>query len=352
MSRLLQCLVLGSSLLFGTAACSSQVGGGPGIPTQPSIFDPQSPDARALTDLTWLLHIIMVLVFLGVLAAVLLFAYRYRARSDDQQGRRIFGHTKLEIGWTAAPALVVLAVFVLSLNIMCSVDVPVGSADESLGDALPAAVRVQAIGRQWWWEYRLPDHAVVTANELHLPVGQRATLELLADDVIHDWWVPQLAGKRDMVPGHVNYLSFVPVRAGVYGGVCAEFCGIQHAWMRTRVVVETPEQFQAWVQRLATPAIPPTSGLEATGARVFIARNCQACHTIDGYVQATAEAGPNLTHVASREILAAGRLTNTPENMAQWIRAPQELKPGNLMPTIRMTEEEIAALTAFMLSLR
>jgi cytochrome c oxidase subunit 2 len=229
---------------------------------------------------------------------------------------------------------------------MVRTDPPVAS--EPPGDG----PRVAAIGRQWWWEFRIPRLGVVTANELHLPAGERVVLELQAADVIHSFWVPQLAGKRDMIPGGTNYLSFVPQTPGVYAGACTEFCGVQHAWMRLRVVVEPPERFRAWAANEAAAARPPASELAQRGERLFRARNCVSCHAVRGVAEATADAGPDLTHFGSRATIGAGVLANTPENLARWLRNPQEVKPGNLMPNVRLTEDEVQALVAYLEGLR
>lgn len=342
-------LLLGAvaSTLFGSACQGA--GGGPGVPRLPSIVDPASPNAAALAGFTWLLHAIMAVVFTGVFAALLYIAWRFRAQ-PGREARLIFGNTRLEIGWTAAPALVVLGAFLLSLWLMTIVDAPpsaAGAAGEGAG-----ALHVIATGRQWWWEYQLPEYGVVTANEIHLPLGQPVRLELRADDVIHAWWVPQLSGKRDMIPGIVNVLGFTPQQAGVFGGACAEFCGIQHAWMRLRVVVESPQEFQSWVEQQARPAAAPQSPEAQRGEQLFTAVGCAACHAVNGRIQPAAEAGPNLTHLASRATIGAGVLENTPENLARWLRNPQEVKPGNAMPSTPLTPDEVAALTAYLGELR
>jgi cytochrome c oxidase subunit 2 len=331
-------------MLFA-AACAEPAGGSRAIPTVPSIFDPKSPNAGLLSDFSWLIHAIMAVVFVGVIASLLFIARRYRARAQGERGRTIFGNTRLEIGWTAAPALVVLSLYLLSLNVMCTVDAP---AHAEGGDV----VRVLTVGRQWWWEYQLPDYGVVTANELHLPVGQTVKLDLQGDDVIHNWWVPQLQGKRYNIPGRSNVLGFTPSQAGVFVGACGEFCGIQHAWMRIRVVVETPEQFLAWTRSQAAPAQAPSSPRAQRGEQLFAARNCAACHVIAGRFDATASAGPSLTHMGSRAIIAAGVLENTPANMARWLSAPQEVKPGNSMPDLRLRPDEVQALVAYLEELR
>jgi cytochrome c oxidase subunit II len=314
----------------------------------PSIFDTASPNAGEIASFTWLLHAIMTAVAIGVVAALLLFAWRYRARPGRERGRQVTGNTRLEVAWTAAPALALAAMFVLSLQVLADVDPVVGADDATVQDAL----RVVVTGRQWWWEYAIPDLGVVTANELHLPAGRPVRLELQAVDVIHTWWVPALHGKLDMVPGRTNVLTFTPNRTGLFEGACAEFCGTQHAWMRLRVVVDDPAAFDAWASAQAAPAAQPASALARRGQQLFAQATCASCHAIAGQSQPPATAGPNLTHLASRATLAAGTIENTPENLAAWLRDPQQLKPGNLMPTLRLSDDDVQALTAYLLEQR
>jgi cytochrome c oxidase subunit 2 len=327
------------------ASCLSNQGGGPAVPNVPSIFSVASPNADAIARFTWLLHAAMTAVFLGILAALLTIAWRYRARSETQRGRQIYGNTRLEVAWTATPAVILAAVFTMSLNVMCNVDPAVGADDATVQDGL----RVVVTGRQWWWEYAIPEVGVVTANELHLPVGRAAQLELHGGDVIHNWWVPALHGKLDTVPGRSNVLTFTPTQEGVFGGACAEFCGPQHAWMRLRVVVESPEAFAGWAAAQTAPAPALTTPAAQRGQQLFTQATCASCHSIGGASQATANAGPNLTNLASRATLAAGVIENNPENLAAWLRDPQQIKPGNLMPTLRLSEDDVQALTAYLL---
>lgn len=315
-----------------------------------NILEPASLDVLYVANLWWLMFWIMVVIFVGVTAALLYFLYRYRARPGNEQGRPIWGNTRLEIAWTAAPAVVLTIVFIISLFVIGAIQEPPNSADTAAQDS-GASVRVQAIGHLWWWEFRLPDLGVETANELHVPVNRRIQLELTSDNVIHSLWVPQLHPKLDMIPGQVNELSFFPTTTGNFWGICAQFCGVQHAWMLFRVFVDTEEDFQAWVGAQRREANPPDSPLAQRGMEIFFSTTCQSCHLIRG-VGGQAGVGPELTHMASRTIIGAGVLENTPENMARWLRDPQAVKPGNLMPNSRLTDEEVQALTAYMESLK
>lgn len=342
--------LLAAGLALAVAACGAPVEQRPGYPGT-FMLAPASPEAGRINDLTWLLHGIMTVVFVGVLTAALVIYRRYRARAADQRGRQIFGNTRLEVIWTALPGLVLIFAFAISTSVMCDVQ-PAARAVSA------EAIRVRVVGHQWWWEYSLPDQGAVTANELHLPAGQLAVLELVSADVMHNWWVPQLQGKLYNIPGHQNTLSFTPAEVGTFGGACGEFCGLQHAWMRTRVVVEPPDRFTAWAQEQAAPAREPGTDLARRGQALFQSSTCSSCHYVRGAAGPVGQeagqalAGPDLTHVAARATLGAGVVENTPENLARWIRAPQELKPGNLMPSLRLTDDEVAALTAYLSELR
>jgi cytochrome c oxidase subunit 2 len=222
-----------------------------------------------------------------------------------------------------------------------------------LSAAAEAPLVVQLRGLQWWWQatYTADGEApaFVTANELHLPLGRPVRLELSAEDVIHSFWVPSLAGKQDMIPGRDNVLHLTATASGVYRAQCAEFCGLQHAHMALLVVVEPPEEFASWRAAQAAPAMG--EALEAEGRRVFEQRPCGACHTVRG-TTAAGRTGPDLTHIASRGTLAAGLLPMTPGALAAWIADPQTLKPGNNMPLVPLSADELQALTAWLASLR
>jgi cytochrome c oxidase subunit 2 len=219
------------------------------------------------------------------------------------------------------------------------------------GSSPDGALRVDVIGHQWWWEFRYPDLGVVTANELHVPVGDepRPTfLALQSADVIHSFWVPPLAGKIDLIPNRVNHLWIEPHDPGVYLGQCAEFCGTQHALMRLRVVAEPQDAFERWVagQRRASGSDPEV----AAGRDVFVSTACSSCHTIRG-TRADGSVGPDLTHLMSRATLGAGAAPNDPEHLRAWIADPAHFKPGAHMPALRLDESRQAALVDYLLTL-
>jgi cytochrome c oxidase subunit 2 len=217
------------------------------------------------------------------------------------------------------------------------------------GTASPQALEVVVRGYQWWWEFRYPALDVVTANELHLPAGRPVLLRLEGPDVIHSFWVPKLGGKRDVIPGRVNQIAMVPDTPGEYPGQCAEFCGASHANMLMRVVVDAPADFERWVAAQRAPAGEPAADV-AEGRDLYARSACVGCHTIRG-VSAGA-LGPDLTHLGSRQTIAAGLFPNTPQALAAWLRDPPALKPGVKMPNLGLTEAQARALAAYLLSLK
>jgi cytochrome c oxidase subunit 2 len=212
-------------------------------------------------------------------------------------------------------------------------------------------VTLKITAHQWWWEVEYtdpePSRRVRSANEIHLPAGESVHLELAADDVIHSFWVPNLHGKRDMIPGRPAQFRLQPLRAGIYRGQCAEFCGLQHAHMALDVVVESRRDFDAWYERqLATP-LPVSEARAARGQEVFMTSACNLCHAIAG-TDASASFGPDLSHFASRRSIAAGTLTNDPGNLRRWLENPQRVKPGNRMPVVSLGRDDIDALVAYL----
>jgi cytochrome c oxidase subunit II len=286
--------------------------------------------------ITWASAIIGVLVFV-VLGWILL---RFRDRPGGPLPRQIHGHALLEIAWTIAPALVLLIIAIPTIQVIF----------RTQGVAAPAsALTVTVRGWQWWWEFRYPTLDVVTANELHLPVGRPIVLDLEGPDVIHSFWVPQLGGKRDVVPGRVNRIVLTPEKAGEYWGQCAEFCGASHANMQLRVIVEEPAAFDRWVAAQKAPAPEPT-GDAVAGKELFARHACVGCHTIRGV--AAGALGPDLTHFGSRALFGAGLWTATPDNVAAWIKNPPALKPGSRMPNLGLNDADANALAVYLISLK
>jgi cytochrome c oxidase subunit 2 len=300
---------------------------------------PRSDFAREILHvysiITWAVAVIALVVF-GVLGWVLI---RFRAKPGAPLPAQTRGHTLLELAWTIAPALVLLVIAIPTLHVIF----------RTQGAAPPQALEVTVLGRQWWWEFRYPTLGVATANELHLPAGRPVALRLEGPDVIHSFWVPQLGGKRDVVPGRSNRLVLTPETVGTYWGQCAEFCGASHANMRMRVIVDTPDAFDRWVAaQRATP--PEPSGPAAAGKAIFASRACVGCHTIRGL--SAGVLGPDLTTFGSRTTLGAGLLPNTPENVAAWVTDPGALKPGVKMPALGLTDDQAKAVALYLDTLK
>jgi cytochrome c oxidase subunit 2 len=212
------------------------------------------------------------------------------------------------------------------------------------------ALTIEVIGHQWWWEVRYPEQQLVTANEIHIPVGQPVTLKLTSADVIHSFWVPELHGKRDLIPGRVNDFWLQADEAGDYWGLCAEFCGTQHAKMLFVLVAEPPEMFEQWVAAQQTAAAEPTDTLTQQGFDIFMEAECGTCHQIRG-TPASGDFGPDLTHFASRLTLGAGAARNTRGTLAGWVVDPHGIKPGNLMPSSDVSGKDLQPLLAYLESL-
>lgn len=309
-----------------------------------SPFNPQSPLARDISALFVLILAIGGIILALVLVTVLFASLRYRQRPGDEgEPRQVFGNRKLEIGWTLAPALLLAVLFGLTIRTMARSDPPTPGANQQPD--------ILVVGHQWWWEVVYPKSGVVTANEIHMPVGQRMLVRLQSADVIHDLWVPQLGRKMDATPGHPTYMWLQADEPNTYLGSCSEYCGAQHAWMRVRVIVQPQSEFEAWQQQQAQVPPTSTSGLPAQGAQLFQASTCVNCHTIAG-TPAEGEAGPDLTHIGGRETLGAGVLDNTPDNLAKWLTNPQAVKPGIYMPNMNLSKSEVDALVAYLESLK
>ncbi len=295
-------------------------------------------------------------MFVVVMAALLYAVIRYRRRLGDDIPEQIHGNTRLEIAWSIAPALILIAVAIPTvITIFDNANSPLPPEKGGL--------EVEVIAHQWWFEFRYPEANVVTANELHIPVGEVVNLKLDSVDVIHSFWIPKLAGKVDMIPNSQNTMWIQADQPGDYYGQCAEFCGESHANMKFRVVAEPLEDFDNWLQAQSVDAVEPVEPLAKQGHDLFISReaSCFACHTISGSRRAQGQVGPNLTHFASRQHFAGSILENTQDNLRKWLQDPQSVKPGNLMardatiytdPNLTLTEPEISALIAYLQSLK
>src|ERR1700722_19567501 len=315
--------------------------------TIPSTLAPASTPEHQIFDLSIFVVTLTggIFVVVGGLLAIAL--YRFRARKTDLFGEpaQIYGSTQIELAWTVIPVLIVVILFLTTARIIFSIqDAPKPKS----------ALDVTVIGHQFWWEFRYPKYGVTTANELKIPLSSDASpkttfLKLTSADVNHSFWIPQLAGKTDLIANHLNTMWMDPQKPGLYLGQCAQFCGSQHAMMLLRVYVDTPEQFNTWIRNQQHPA-PQDSAVE-TGRTVFERQACMSCHTVSG-TAATGRFGPDLTHLMSRATLASGAIDNTPENLRQWIKSPDTFKRGALMPAMQLTDEQLDQLTAYLETLK
>ncbi|MBP1884309.1 cytochrome c oxidase subunit 2 [Ensifer mexicanus] len=225
----------------------------------------------------------------------------------------------------------------------------------ALSEAPTPELTIDVTAQQWWWQFNYVDQnsarAFVVANELHIPVGKAVRLRLKSSDVIHSFWVPSLAGKQDLIPGRENSLTLQAERPGIYRGQCAEFCGLQHSHMALFVIAEAQADYERWAERQRGAGAEPTEPEMVAGKALFMARQCAACHTIRG-TRAAGATGPDLTHIGSRRTIAAGLLENTRGSLAAWIADPQTLKPGNNMPLVPLTSDELRQLAAYMENLQ
>ena len=331
-----------------------------------STFDAKGEIARRQLELFWIIFGLGTFVFVIVEGVLIYSAFRFRRRPGDGIPKQVHGHTKLEVAWTIAPAIILVGIAIPTLIVLFDTDIKAAPTD------VPK-IEVEVIAHQWWFEFRYPELGVATANELHVPVGARVDLALHSDDVIHSFWVPNLGGKLDIVPRNVNETWFIADETGIYKGQCAEFCGYAHALMRFRVVVETQAEFDQWVANYTSAPVTP-SGEAAQGATLFLSKGCILCHSKDGAETAAFREsqrkaffagdpvvpGPNLTHFATRNTMAAGIVPLTEGNIKSWLTDPNILKPGNRMadraavyndPSQALTTDEISALTAYLLTL-
>ncbi len=313
--------------------------GGCGLSSPMTTVAPKSDFGRQIHELFmnisgWTLFIFIVVEVLLVAVVV---AFRERPGRADPEP--VHGHLGLEIAWTLVPVIIVTSIAIPTIKTIFKIDAP----------APKEALRIEVIGHQWWWEVRYPDLGIGTANEVHLPAGRPISLALKSVDVIHSFWSPQIGGKRDLIPGKVNHLTFTVDAPGEYPGQCAEFCGVSHANMRLLVIAQSGEEFQAWIaaQKRAPASM---TGEMARGTQAFLAGGCVACHTIQGV--SAGMIGPDLTHFGSRRTLAAGILKSSPEDLAKWLRDPPAVKPGALMPKLPLTDEQVTTLVSYLGALK
>lgn len=303
--------------------------------------------ADPLIGLAVLIGAIALAIFVGVSGAIVVFTLRFRDRGTSGPHAagvpQIHGDRRLEILWTAAPLAVLAIVFVASLTTLAQV-----GRTATFGSSEPPVV-IRAIGHQWWFEFAYADGWSVP-NEVHIPVGAPVEFRVTTQDVLHDLWIPELGVKTDLVPGRENVIRVYTSRAATYEGVCAEFCGLEHAWMRFRVVAEPRAAYDRWIAAQAAARAVPVAAA-ADGERVFLANVCTSCHAVRG-TSASSTIGPELTHLASRARLAGGVLPNDPGALRSWLEDPQRYKPGAFMPRVKLAPKDLDALVAYLAALR
>lgn len=309
----------------------------------PSTLDPSGPVADKEAGLFWLILVIATIVFVAVTGALIYMMIRFRARPGNPPARQIGGNQRLEIILAAVPTVVLFIVLFATISTMFALAQP-KSAN---------VLTIKAIGHQWWWEFQYPNQKIVTADEMYIPVNTTVHIDLYSNNVIHSFWVPQLGGKTDVIPGHDNALWLEASKAGDYRGLCTEFCGTQHAHMDYVVKAVSADRFQAWVSQQQSAAVTPTTPDQVKGQQLFM-RSCVGCHLIDGVNQPSKlQIGPNLTHFGSRTLIAGWVLTNNTANLKAWIHDAQAIKPGSDMPAFtNLSDSDVDALVAYLQSLQ
>ena len=312
-----------------------------------SIFTPESTPAKSILDLSTFVLAITGIIFVVVVTLLGYSILKFRATSAnaDREPAQVYGSNQIEMAWTIIPILIVVVLFLATARVIHAIQ----DAPEPAG-----AVEVTAIGHQYWWEFRYPKLGIVTANELHIPVSDASHptptfLRLLSVDTDHSFWIPELAGKTDLIPNHPNRMWMDPHRTGIFLGQCAQYCGTQHAKMLLRVSVDSPQDFAAWVRGQQQLAVDEPSVM--AGKQVFERTACINCHTVSG-TPADGRFGPDLTHLMTRTTIAAGAAENTPQNLRLWIQNPDAIKPGSLMPAMKLNGTDLDAVVNYMEKLR
>src|SRR6202158_1871663 len=342
-SRVTGVAVLLAGVLLAAGLCAAT----PHDNSIPSIFEPHSTPAESIRHLSLFVLSVTGLIFLVIFSLLSYVVVKFRSRPADteREPAQVYGSTEIELAWTIIPMLVVVVLFLATARVIHAIQDAPKPAE---------AVEVTAIGHQFWWEFRYPKLGIVTANELHVPVSysSRPTptfLRLLSADTDHSFWIPQLAGKTDLIPNRVNETWLDPHDTGLFLGQCAQYCGTQHAKMLLRVYVDNPEEFAVWVSAQRQPANQDEK--EAAGRHVFESTACLNCHAI-AETNGTGRFGPDLTHLMSRRTIAAGAAENTPENLRLWIQNPDAIKPGSLMPAMKLSDADLDALVRYLETLR
>ena len=341
---------MGALLVFVVVlSCAPGAAAAPAGPalSPTNIFAPASTPADSIFGLSLFVLAVTASIFLVVAGLLVYCVVKFKKRKDDdgREPAQVYGSNQVELAWTVIPVLIVVALFMATARVIANVQNP---------DQPVNKIEVIAIGHQFWWEYRYPALGIVAANELHVPVSDPSHptptfIKLLSADTDHSFWVPRLAGKTDLIPNHPNNMWIDPHETGLYLGQCAQYCGTQHAKMLLRIYVQSQDDFNRWVQEQRQPAHPTDA--VSQGQRIFETTACINCHTVAGTV-ADGRFGPDLTHLMSRDTIAAGAAPNTRDNLRLWIRNPDSIKPGSLMPAMELNDQELDLLTAYLETLR
>lgn len=313
-----------------------------------SALDPKGPAASELAWLIWFFTALCAVVWVLVMIALVVpLMMRSRAQAEPLAIKAGADDRKLRAVMTAVGLTAIVLIGLTLLSFFANRTLAAIGSD--------AALTIRVTGHQWWWEVRYedatPSRILTTANEIHIPAGEPVKLLLTSTDVIHSFWIPSLSGKLDLIPGHMNVLDLKADKPGVYRGQCAEFCGAQHANMGTFIIAEPRAKFDAWWNDQLQPAATPTGDEAKAGQDLFLKRPCVMCHRIGG-TPAGGTVAPDLTHIASRQTLAAGTLTMSRGNLAAWIADPQGIKPGSHMPVVELSGDELNAMVAYLEALK
>ena len=306
-------------------------------------LSPEGPYARTIDDLFWLTFWIAVVIFIIVQGALIIAVIFFRDKEGMPEPKQIQGNHKLELLWTIIPVLILGAIAFPTVRTIFDL------AKEPEG-----ALNVELVGHQWWFEFNYPEYDITTANILVIPEGTPVRLEMWSNDVMHNFWVPKLNGKRYLVPGQKTYLNLFADNAGEYWAQCGEYCGLSHSKMRARVISLSSGDFEKWIENEQKNALkPPEGSLAAKGEEIYLNAGCTQCHVIDGIWDIQGDRiAPNLTHVASRHVLGGASFNNNKEDLTAWLANPAAIKPGTFMPNLELTEEEIDALIEYLGSLK
>ena len=315
-------------------------------------INPAGPNAGNISKLWWLMFYVCSAVYVLVMIGLFVSLRRATAEAADRVPLVEPSQESEQRRRNVVLSATTITVIVLFVFLIASYS---SGRSLRLNDPTKNGLSIELTGHQWWWEVRYMDvdasNIFITANEIHIPVGVPVMFTLRGADVIHSFWVPNLSGKKDLIPGKINTIWLQADKPGVYRGQCAEYCGLQHAKMALWVVAEPPEQFFAWRQNQTQQAVAPASDTQKHGQQVFFGSTCVMCHAISG-TPAGSNIGPNLTHVGSRQMLAAATLVNTRDHMAQWIKDSQTFKPGNKMPQHNFSDADLQSLVEYLENLK